>query len=172
MSRQFELLAITVKEIAAQGGTVTEIVQNRHTKIFWSIRDKSITQVIPTSPSCWRALRNARSQVRRLACDMLSVMTSDDFKIGDTIDVTLGGNPSKLKWLDENRLIVNGKDERIILLVKEATDGYGNPALQIWATDAYERVMSGEAFDEVTILLATGPEEWSQKALWRHYRPT
>jgi hypothetical protein len=67
VSRQFELLDATVKEIRAQGGVVTATIQNGHTKIYWEIGDKRIMQVISTSPSGVDAIRQARAQVRRLA---------------------------------------------------------------------------------------------------------
>lgn len=63
-----QVAEIACRDIEAVGGTVEKVEQGKHVKIYWS-HPKTGKQLLTCSLSCsdWRAEKNNRSIIRRLA---------------------------------------------------------------------------------------------------------
>jgi hypothetical protein len=66
--RFMQVADIACRDIEAVGGTVEKVEQGKHVKIYWH-HPKTGKHLLTCSLSCsdWRAARNNRSIIRRLA---------------------------------------------------------------------------------------------------------
>ena len=53
--------------LTSEGACLVSVTERRHLHITFSINGRERTVVTAKTPSCWRSLRNLKSQVRRCA---------------------------------------------------------------------------------------------------------
>ena len=51
--------------LSSEGACLVSVIEKRHLHITFSVNDIKHTVVAAKTPSCWRSLRNFKSEVRR-----------------------------------------------------------------------------------------------------------